>query len=218
MDRQFTSRLLSTAEVLAATLIVVGHNVYHVVPNEVPILALGGLISLRLRDGWSALGLARPRSWRRTILVALAAAALRILLGTLVIEPVTARLWPPIAAPKGASDITGNWQNALIALALVWTFAAFGEEISYRAYLITRAADLGRRSRAAWWIAMIFASVLFGLGHHFKGPAGMVDSGIAGVILGTAYLLEGRNLWVAVLAHGFIDTVAVAAVYFGWST
>jgi membrane protease YdiL (CAAX protease family) len=35
---------------------------------------------------------------------------------------------------------------ALLALVVVWTFAAFGEEIAYRGYLLTRAADTGRRS------------------------------------------------------------------------
>jgi uncharacterized protein len=213
-----TARWLSAAEFLAATLVIIGHNVYHVVPNEVPILFLAGLISLRLRDGWGGLGFRRPPSWRRLILIALAAAALRLALGALVIEPLTARVWPPIVAPKGASDIPGNWQHALLALGLVWTFAAFGEEIAYRAYLITRGADIGGRTRAAWWTAMICASVLFGYGHFFKGPAGIVDSGIAGLILGTAYLVCGRNLWVSVLAHGFMDTAVVAAVYFGWSS
>ena len=36
------------------------------------------------------MGLQWPVSWRRTVLIALAAAALRILVGTLVIDPVTA--------------------------------------------------------------------------------------------------------------------------------
>jgi hypothetical protein len=39
-----------------------------------------------------------------------------------------------------ANEITGNVNIALIAFLLVWTFAAFGEEIAYRGYLLTRAA------------------------------------------------------------------------------
>ena len=60
--------------------------------------------------------------------------------------------------------------------------------------------------------------MLFGCGHYYKGPVGMLDSAMAGLILGAAYLLSRRNLWVAILGHGLIDTVAVVAVYFGWST
>jgi hypothetical protein len=44
------------------------------------------------------------------------------------------------------------------------------------------------------------------------------DSGIAGVILGASYILSKRNLWVCVLAHGFIDTFGVACAFFGWGS
>lgn len=213
------SRLVSATELLIGAGIVIGHNVFHVVPNEVPILFALGLLSYRLRDGsWSAMGFKRPESWVRIVLIALAAAALRITLGELVIDPLTSRFWPPAALPAGAAGITGNLNSALLGLLLVWTFAAFGEEISYRGYLLGRAADLGRRSAAAYWGAMVLASVLFGYGHYYKGPAGIVDSGVAGLILGAAYLLSGRNLWTSILAHGFIDTAAVAAQFLGWQS
>jgi hypothetical protein len=101
---------------------------------------------------------------------------------------------------------------------VVWGFAAFGEEIGYRGYLLNRAADAGGRSTPAFWAAMVLVSVLFGYGHAYKGPSGILDSGIAGLILGSAYLLSGRNLWTSILAHGFIDTFAVGAVFFGWDS
>ena len=63
---------------------------------------------------------------------------------------------------------------------------------------------------------MLLVSVLFGYGHYYKGASGIVDSGVAGLILGSAYLLSGRNLWVPILAHGFIDTFAVIAALFGF--
>ena len=175
-----------------------------------PVLFVIGLISLWLRDGgWGVLGLRRPASWKWTILIALAAAALRLLLGQFVIDPLTAHFWPPAIVPKEFESITGNLKEALMTLGLVWTFAAFGEEFVYRGYLLTRAADIGGRSRTAYWIGLIITSVLFGYGHYYKGPSGMIDSGIAGLILGGAYLLSGRNLWVCILAHGFIDSTGV---------
>jgi membrane protease YdiL (CAAX protease family) len=212
-------RWLSLAELVVGSAIVIGHNVYHVVPNEVPILFVIGLISLRVRDGgWRVIGLGWPASWRRTILFALAAAAVRVLLGQFVVDPITAHFWPPAIAPSGSDEITGHATVALQWLLLVWTFAAFGEEISYRGYLLTRAADVGGRSKVAYWVAVLIVSVLFGYGHYYKGPAGMIDSGMAGLVLGVAYLLSGRNLWVCILAHGFIDTFGVSMVYFGWNS
>jgi membrane protease YdiL (CAAX protease family) len=212
-------RWFSLAELSLGSAIVIGHNVYHVIPNEVPILFVLGLVSMRVRDGgWTAMGLRWPVSWRRTILFALGAAALRILLGQFVVDPITARFWPPAIAPSGTDDITGHALVALRWLLIVWTFAAFGEEIGYRGYLLNRAADAGGRSKAAYWAGVLVVAVLFGYGHYYKGPSGIVDSGVAGLVLGAAYVLSGRNLWVCILAHGFIDTFGVMAAFFGWAS
>lgn len=60
----------------------IGHNVFHILPNEVIILSWLGLISIRLRDGnWSTMRLKWPASWRNILLIVLVAAILRILLG-----------------------------------------------------------------------------------------------------------------------------------------
>jgi CAAX protease family protein len=212
------SRILSAAEFLFGAFIVIGHNVFHIVPNEVIILFILGMASIWVRDGrLSSIGLKRPASWRRIFLIASLAAVVRILLGQFVIEPTTGLFLPPPSAPKFANEIAGNVKVALLALLIVWTFAAFGEEISYRGYLLTRAADVGRRSITAYWLGIVLVSVLFGYGHYYKGTAGIIDSGIAGLILGTAYMLAGRNLWTTILAHGFIDTFAVIDAFFGWS-
>jgi membrane protease YdiL (CAAX protease family) len=125
-------------------------------------------------------------------------------------------IWPE---PQSVSQLfqpeTADWKQALITLLVAWTFAAFGEEMSYRGYLLTRAADLGGRSSTAWWLAMIVVAILFGFGHYYKGPAGVADSTYSGLVLGSAYLLSGRNLWTAILAHGISDTVAVVLVFTG---
>jgi membrane protease YdiL (CAAX protease family) len=214
----FASRTLSAFELLFGAFIVIGHNVFHIVPNEVIVLFVLGLASIWLRDGrLSSMGLKRPASWRRIFLIALVAAGARIFLGQFVIEPITGFFWPPASAPALANEIAGNVKMALFALLLVWTFAAFGEEIAYRGYLLTRAADIGGRSTMAYWLGIVLVSILFGYGHYYKGPSGIIDSGIAGLILGAAYMVARRNLWACVLTHGFIDTLGVIDAFFGWS-
>ena len=213
------ARWLSLLEFVLGGAIVIAHNVFRVIPNEVPILLVLGLISFRLRDkSWTAMGLGWPVSWRRTLLIAVVAAFLRIALSALAIDPLTSHFWPSAKAPQGMNEIAGHVWVALRWFGLVWTFAAFGEEIGYRGFLLNRAADAGGRTRLAYWLGVVGVSVLFGYGHFYKGPAGIVDSGMAGLILGAAYMLSGRNLWACILAHGFIDTVGVVAVFFGWAS
>jgi membrane protease YdiL (CAAX protease family) len=151
----------------------------------------------------------------RIVVIALAAATLRVVLGDYVVDPLTAHFWPSAVAPAGTDEITGNIRLTLLYLPLIWGFAAFGEEVSYRGYLLNRAGQAGGGSTAAYWLAVLITAVLFGYGHYYKGAAGIVDSGMAGVVLGAAYLLAGRNLWVTILAHGFIDTFGLVLAYLG---
>jgi membrane protease YdiL (CAAX protease family) len=213
-----SSRALSLFEVLLGAGIVIGHNVFRVVPNEVPILCALAILTMRVRSGrwdWGSLGFKQPGSWTRVVVVALAAATLRVALGDFVIDPLTAHFWPPAVAPAGTDELAGNIRLTLLYLPLIWGFAALGEEVSYRGYLLNRAAQAGGASTGAYWLAVLITAVLFGYGHYYKGPAGVVDSGMAGLVLGAAYLLAGRNLWVTILAHGFIDTFGLGMAYLG---
>jgi len=210
------ARQLSGLEFALGAALVVGHNVWRIVPNEVPILFVLALVSTRLREGgWRALGFRRPKSWALVVVLAVGAAVLRLALGQFVVDPLTAHFWPPAKGPAGFETIAHNPLAFVKWLGLIWTFAAFGEEVSYRGYLTKRAADLFGGGKAAWIAATLVAAVLFGLGHWYKGPAGVLDSTVAGLVLGAAYLISGRCLWTTILAHGLIDTTGVVLLFFG---
>ena len=212
-------RRVSAIEVILGTFIVVGHNVLKIVPNEVYLLFALFWISFRLRDGgWTIAGLARPRSWGRTALIAATGVIVLQAGSELAIQPLAKWLFHE---PERASSLLNagmSGRQALTNLAIVWTFAAFGEELSYRGYLLTRAADLGNRSNVAYFVAMLYVAALFGLGHYYKGPSGMLDSAYSGLVLGGLYLLSGRNLWAPILAHGISDTFAITVIYLGWAS
>jgi uncharacterized protein len=208
-------RVLSALEFAIAVGVVLGHNVWRVLPNEVPILVIAGLVSVRVRErGWAALGFRWPKSWLRVALIAVAAAVLRIVL-SYPIEAALTQMWPAPVAPSLATSGSHDLAWVASTLALVWVFAAFGEEVAYRGYLTLRGAGALGGGQLAWWAATIATAVLFGYGHYYKGPVGIVDSGVAGLILGGAYLLSGRCLWTTILAHGLIDTTAVMLIYLG---
>lgn len=211
-------RWTSLFEVALGVFLVLGHNVFRVVPNEVFFLFALFWVSFKVRDGgWRVAGLNRPRSWWRTWVLAVVGVVVLQAGSEFVVEPLAHRIWHE---PEQVSSMLGSGMSAgkaLMTLGIVWTFAAFGEELGYRGYLLTRIADLGNRSSAAYVIAMVCVAVLFGFGHYYKGPVGVLDSTYSGVVLGTLFLLSGRNLWAPILAHGLSDTFAVLAVYLGWA-
>jgi len=213
------ARSFSSLELALGVFIVLAHNIFHILPNEVPILFVLGWVSLRRRNGgWKYAGLSRPQSWWKTVTLAVVTAAILLLGSELVVEPLAQHLWP---GPEHVSNViesgASGWRRTLIALLIVWTFASFGEELSYRGYLLMRAADVLGRSNFAYWAAMVLVSLLFGFGGYYKGPSCVLDSTYSGLVLGTAYLLSGRNLWAPILAHGIADTVAVFVVFMGWA-
>jgi hypothetical protein len=205
-------RSWAVAELLVAGALVVGANVFDVVPiNETPWLVALGWLSLHLRGRtWRTLGLRRPIRWITTVAAALAAAVALQLLSEFVIEPITGR--PDLSE---FHSLAGNLPASLGMLALVWTLAAFGEEMAYRGYVLERAAALGHHSSVAYVTAMVAVSLLFGLGHFYQGMAGMIGSSVSGLLFGFLYLKGGRNLWLPILAHGFSDTIGLALIYFG---
>ena len=211
------SHLLALPELLLAAALVAGANIWDFVPiNETPWLLLIGWLSLRLRrKGWRDVGLYRPVNWPRTIGLAIVAGIALQLLSEFAIEPLLFRLIGERPDLSDFQSLAGNLPDSLVMLGLIWTFAAFGEEMGYRGYILDRAAALGRNTPTAYVAAMITVSLLFGLGHYYQGAAGVVGSAVSGLFFGSLYLASGRNLWLPILAHGISDTIGLAIIYLG---
>ncbi len=209
------TRWISLGEAIIGSLVVLGHSVWHVLPNSVPLLFVMALISFRLREGsWTAMGLGLPKSWVNTAIIAVAAAVVQQAIGQFAVDPLTHSF---IRYAAGANPMEGvhGGSGVLRWLGIIWTYAAFGEEIGYRGYLLNRVADLGGRSSIALLLGLLWSSTMFGFAHWYQGPAGVASSAVSGFVFGAAYLLAGENLWVAIGAHGFSDTLALLATYLG---
>jgi uncharacterized protein len=136
-------------------------------------------------------------------------------LSALVIEPSIAALTGEKTDLSSFAGLVGNLPSALQMLALIWTLAAFGEEPAYRGYVLERMATLGGKSPTAYLVAMITVAALFGIGHWYQGPGGVVSTAFSGLFFGALYLASGRNLWLPILAHGFSNTIGLGMIYFG---
>jgi membrane protease YdiL (CAAX protease family) len=216
MMRGAGSRWISLVEVIVGSLCVFGYSVWHVLPNSVFILSAMALISFRLREGsWSAIGLSLPKSLSRTVLIALVTVVVQQALGQFVVDPLTK---PYLHYAARANPMHGihRYVGLLRWLGIIWTYAAFGEELAYRRYLLNRVADLGGHSGFALALGLLWSSALFGFAHWYQGPAGVISAMASGLVFGAAYLLTGKNLWTSICAHGFSDSLALFATYFGF--
>jgi hypothetical protein len=109
--------------------------------------------------------------------------------------------------------VRGNLLAFLFSLAIVWTTAAFGEEMIFRGFFFNRLAQLGPGQAFSWIMALLLSSVFFGLGHAYQGMAGVVLTTIAGIFFGLIYLVCGKNLWVPILVHGLYNTSAFLILF-----
>ena len=114
-------------------------------------------------------------------------------------------------------DLQGNLPLFLLWLAIVWTTAAFGEEMFFRGYLVTRLETAFGEIRWGVVLAVLLPAMLFGYGHfYYQGLSGMIVTGAIGLVLGTMFVLYRHNLWPVILWHGLIDTLAFTATFMNW--
>jgi len=202
-------QILAALEVAAAAAAVVADLL-------LPTLVLLGmaLISLLLRRrGLGSLGLHRPaQGWLLTAQMLTFAIAWTLLSVALII-PVANHVTGQRQDMSDFADLEGNLGLLAVLLVASWTLAAFGEELAFRGYLLTRLTDVMGTGRAAVVVAVLTSSLLFGLLHTQQGVVGVVLTTLDGVVFA---LLRFRfeTVWASVLAHGFNNTIGFVAFFF----
>lgn len=173
-------------------------------------------ILLRLsREPWSAIGLRRPPNLARALALGAAAGVAMELLAVFLTTPWIGRLFGAAPDYSDLAMIRGHAGYLALFLLLNWTLAAFGEEVCFRGFLMSRLARLFGGGGAAWAASLLVASAVFGAMHAEQGVAGAVQEGLSGLLLGVLYLSTGRNLTVPIVAHGVSNTVAFVLIYLG---
>ena len=189
-----------------------------------PLVNLGLIVTIaifwvvsRIRGStWSDFGLARPKSWGRTILVGVGV-TLGILVSFAVLLPLIELAFPnPQENLSRFSFIHGSLPNLILNTVAVWFTAGFLEELIYRGYLMNRLIDLqGKKTKLAWVIALVGSAIIFGLGHTYQGLEGVIKVITVGLLFGAAFLTVRRDLWPLVIAHALLDTISMVEHYFG---
>lgn len=196
--------------------------------GPVSLLLTIGVLTLYLSargEGWSAMGLRPLPGWRDKLMVVPQALLTLAAFGAVV--ALTTIGGPAIGfdfmreIPAGVEDrwgaVAGSLPHYLLWLGIVWTAAAFGEEMFFRGYLVTRLQSGFGGGWLAGVAAVVLAALIFGYGHfYYQGVRGAIVTGGIGLVFGTMFLLFNRNLWPLILLHGVIDTLTFTALFMEW--
>ena len=210
------SRWLDVVEtVLVATVFVADWN-HLIIFSKTPYLLVIAALSLWLRGvRWWTVGFHLPRYWPRLLMLGIFLGVAMELLELFVAQPVIIAITGKQPNLTDALALAANWKLFLLALALTWTLGAFGEELVWRGWFLTRLIDLAGTNRLAPLGSLAGMAVLFGLAHADQGVTGIVENTIAGAILGGAFIASGRNLLVPIVAHGITDTIDFSLIVSG---
>lgn len=216
VPRRYLSRQASLA-VLEFTLLVgiyLADWQHFVIPSKVPYLFAIAWTSLYLRQlRWRDVGFRLYRDWPTTLAIGVAAGIAMELLELFCTQPLLVRITGQMPDLSAFSRVAGNVRWLATSLALTWTLFAFGEELVFRGYLMDRIAGLLGRTARGWAVALLTASLVFGLSHFQQGITGVSENVVDGLILGAIYLKLGGNLAVPIVAHGVTDTVDLVLLF-----
>jgi len=202
---------------IAIFIAVVVADAYGLVPITQTIFLVPLIwVMLRLKgEPWSAIGFTQPNSFSWSISVGVLAGVLMELFAVYLTTPLISTFFGVEPDYSEFKYIRGNLTMLVIFLGLSWTLAAFGEEICFRGFLMTRLAQVFGESRIGWVVALLLSSALFGWGHTEQGVSGWIQEGLSGLILGILFLSAKHNLLVPIVAHGVSNTLAFVLIYFG---
>lgn len=116
------------------------------------------------------------------------------------------------------NNVSGSVPALVTTLALSWTLAAFGEELTFRILLMRGIAFALGDSRVAFALALLLQAMIFGIVHAYQGPAGIAGTMISGLIFGGLTLAARGSIWPAALAHGFNNSIGLLQLYAGGAT
>ena len=171
------------------------------------LVAIGwGLIRFR-GERLADIGLKRPSSWGWTIATGIGLAAI-IFIAIYASEKAGFH-----RTLSRFQSVQGDLHLTVVSVFYSFVGAGFYEEFMFRGFLMRGLAMLFGGGRYAWTAACIVQAVAFGALHSYQNPLGVLISGTIGILLGFL-VLRCRNLWAAIIAHGFYDAGRFVLFYF----
>lgn len=109
--------------------------------------------------------------------------------------------------------VVGNPTNFIIMLLVSIIIGGVLEELTFRGFVVGfGSSELGRPS--AIWLVFLSA-VVFGIAHLYQGAAGVLSTGLVGLLLGLLYLHAKKNVIAAIFAHATVNIIGVTLIFLG---
>lgn len=181
------------------------------------MILVGAKLLQNQGSSWRRIGLSKPGSWLRTAVLGIATFLSAVIL-FVAVQAIAAVLLNTLGMAPSELDqsrfnpIVGNVSLFGLMVVLAWTTIAFGEELFYRAFLITRMVDFSNMSRGS---AILIAGIIFGAVHFAEGLVGILANASFGILFGWVFVRSSRNLWITIIGHGLMNTLRFALLFVG---
>ncbi len=209
MNRDDAWKLISFVELVVAAIVIY-------LDLLIPTLVILGLCAISLivrKEKLSVLGFKKAERPLYMAAVVLLLMVVWSLFHLSVSMPVLNHLTGTTQDLSSFENLQGDLMNLAFLLLATWTLAAFGEEIVYRGYLQRRVRDILGDGREGIIVAVALTSLLFGIAHIEQGVIGVVITAMDAVVFSAIKLKFDDNLWAAILAHGFSNTVGLVTFF-----
>lgn len=111
-------------------------------------------------------------------------------------------------------QLRGNTGFYIFLLIMGWLVGGLYEEIVFHGFLFTEVEKL-LPGRKVMWLSFLITNLIFGAYHWQLGYEGVINALLAGMGYQAVILLNRRNLWYGIIAHGVFDTIALTMLYLG---
>jgi hypothetical protein len=201
--------------ILFVVVFVAGTFNYLPISHTPYLLVLGWLMLFIRGRRWADVGLEVPDRFVSALVLGAIAGVALSMHELIVLEPLVRSFTGASPDLSYFKELSGDLETTLMYIALSWILAAFGEEMVWRGYAMTRAAEVLGGSAGAWLASLVLVNASFGIAHDYQDLSGMITAGVGGAAFGILYLLSGRNLVVPIMAHGTSNTVDFLFIYHG---
>lgn len=168
------------------------------------------VLLLRLAGADSAdVGVYRDK-WKQQLLKGLLFGLIFFVFFNAGLASVMSSLFPePEVAGNSVMMYFHDPQNLVIWLMLGIFGGGVVEELM-RIFVLTRFEKVW--GKTGLYIALLFSSVVFGLGHLYQGTSGAISTGIYGLVIGLIYIRR-RSAIEVMTAHAFSDVLGIVGAY-----